>query len=346
MILKNSDIHVISGELGVGKFKSAYHENDKSGYLKVKDRVLVQRDLISYGPTPHCASLKAWDRARTDYYRQILKASDLYIHNLPADLLYNAHRLKDFESIYVWAGIGLEDQLLILFVVYLVDLVGGNPENIKLVQYETFPGTKLKRPVYSIGWLSPDQIRAHPEPVPLTQAHIEDCRAGWAALTSNSPGPLLQFLASRRPESPYLTAALHYLLRRYPRIESGLDYWDSRILIHVGKRSRLMVKIMQSVWGKEIEADTVPDFLLLYKIHYLAGSELPEPLFKLSGPQTSYRDTKVALTKFGLAVQQGEASFYPANPIDTWAGGVHVSSATGNLWFYQDGELIKKTVES
>jgi hypothetical protein len=346
MILKDTDIHVISGELGVGKFKSAYHENDKSRYLKVKDRVLVQRDILSYGPTPHCASLQAWDRARTDYYRQVLKASDLYIHNLPADLLYNAHRLKDFESIYVWAGIGLEDQLLILFVVYLVDLVGGNPENIKLIQYETFPGTQLKTPVYAIGWLSPDQIRAHPEPVPLTPAHIEACRAGWAAVTSNRPGPLLQFLAARRPESPHLTAALRYLLRRYPRIESGLDHWDSRILIHVGKRSRLMVKIMQRVWGIEIEADMVPDFLLRYKIHYLAGSELPEPLFKLSGPQTSYRDTKVALTKFGLAVQHGEASFYPANPIDTWAGGVHISSATGNLWFYQDGELIEKTAES
>jgi hypothetical protein len=48
----------------------------------------------------------------------------------------------------------------------------------------------------------------------------------------------------------------------------------------------------------------------------------------------------VALTAFGEAVLDGRASNFPANPIDDWAGGVHLSSITGNVWLNDNGRLV------
>jgi hypothetical protein len=51
------------------------------------------------------------------------------------------------------------------------------------------------------------------------------------------------------------------------------------------------------------------------------------------------RHTDVALTSFAAAVLDGRDSYFPANPSDDWAGGVHLSAITGNLWFNDDGKL-------
>jgi hypothetical protein len=29
------------------------------------------------------------------------------------------------------------------------------------------------------------------------------------------------------------------------------------------------------------------------------------------------------------------------NPIDDWAGGVHLSSTAGNVWFNEDGKIVR-----
>jgi hypothetical protein len=355
MLISDSDIHIISSEFAGINFKVAYDLQDipllqrdpnpnaqkpVRVIFHLTDRLLVQRDVLSWGPAPKCASVQDWKQIRMDYIRGLFPAyPDIDLNNLKTDLLYNENRLNEVDFIYIWAGIGLEDQLLILFVVYLFELVGGDPKKIKLVRYETFPDGSM--PMYAMDFLDPIQMRVHPEPISLTQEQIEYYQAGWAALTSDTPLPLMQFISSSQPWNKHLTSALHYLLRRYPRAESGLDYWDTQILTHVGKRNRLMVKIIRKVWGRDFDGDMLAEFHLLNKIAQLASSELPEPLLKISGAQTSYRDTKVALTKFGLAVQNGEASFYPTNPIDKWVGGVHLSSATGNLWFYKDGQVVK-----
>lgn len=52
------------------------------------------------------------------------------------------------------------------------------------------------------------------------------------------------------------------------------------------------------------------------------------------------RYTEVQLTSFGLEVQQGRASNYPANPIDGRASGVKLSSRDGWLWFREGDRLV------
>lgn len=326
-----SGIHIIYGENAGGSFKQAQHTSD---------RLLVQRDPLSCGPIANCANVQEWQQIRMRYLEKLFDYPGINFNNLKTDPLNNVNWVNGFDSIYVWAGTGLEDQLLILFVVHLVEWLGGNPEKINIVQYETFTFNGELLPAYAMGCLNPDQILAHPEPIPLTQSHIECYRAGWAALTSDTPLPLMQFIASPQPLNQYTTTALHYLFRRYPRSESSLDYWDTQLLTHAGKCSRLAARIMVDIWGRDRDGDLVGFSYLFYKLRHLAGSTLTEPLLKLSGTQTSYDDTDVSLTEFGAAVLNGETSSYPTNPIDKWVGGVHLSSSTGNLWFYKDGQLL------
>jgi hypothetical protein len=40
-------------------------------------------------------------------------------------------------------------------------------------------------------------------------------------------------------------------------------------------------------------------------------------------------------------VLDGKASSWPVNPVDDWAGGVHLSSAAGNVWFVEGGKVIR-----
>ncbi len=357
MLIFDSDIHIVSSNHAAINFKLAYGlqdipllqrdpNPDAQKPIRVifhlTDRLLIQRDTLSWGPTPRCASVKDWQQVRTDHIRALFtEFPTIDFNDLKTDLLYNENRLNEVESIYIWAGVGLEDQLLILFVVYFLELTGGDPKKIKLVQFETFPGKSLK-PVYALSYLDPIQIRAHPEPMALTQEHIELYRSGWTALTSDTPLPLMEFISSNQSIHKHLTSALCHLFYHYPSYVSGLDYWDTQLLSFVAKRGSLAGRIIGKVLGKVFESgDTVVVEHIFKKIFYLASSELTEPLLKLSGVQTSYRDTSVSLTKFGSAVMNGEASFYPTNPIDKWVGGVHLLSTTGNLWFYRDSQVIK-----
>lgn len=326
-------VHIIGGVSAAGSFKQAHH---------MSDRLLIHQDILSCGPIPQCSDLQEWEKIRISFLRSLyMEWPDIDFKGLETDLLNNVNRLNDFDAIYVWASTGLEDQLLILFVVHLIGLIAGNPEKIRIVQYESLPGRKFL--IRTMGELNPEQMRTHPDPLPLTQAHIEQYRAAWAALTSDTPSLLTQLVTSPQQSNKYTIEALKYMLRRYPHSETGLGFWDYQLLANAQKHGPLAARIIGYTYavGSDLrDGDCVGDLYLFCRLRSLASSELAEPLFTLSGEQTSYRDTDVALTEFGAAVLSGEASSYPTNPIDEWVGGVHLSSSTGNLWFFKDGRLI------
>jgi hypothetical protein len=73
----------------------------------------------------------------------------------------------------------------------------------------------------------------------------------------------------------------------------------------------------------------------------LSNASLPRPLLNFSGNRQQPGRAEVTLTEFGEQVLGGAASAYPVNPIDDWAGGVHLSSANGNLWFNDNGRIVR-----
>jgi hypothetical protein len=330
MNITENGLHIVNGSSAAATWRHAY---------RLKSRLLFLQDELSCGPMPLCPSLSVWEETRMSYLRKIYLDWELFeFQGIELDLLHNANRLKDYDSIYIWASIGFEDQLFILFVVYLADVVGADTSKIKLVQFESSKGRYLYR---RLGEVSPEQIRRHPTPVALTQSDIDNFRAAWLAVTSSNPIALQQFVSAGKPAFPYLLQAMRHLLRRYPQRKSGLLFWDLKLLENSRKLGPIAVRIVGHTLGYVDDGDCIHDEYLFYRLRELADKRNPEPLIKMEiyKKKGFFRVSKVTLTEFGQAVLAGSASSYPTNPIDEWIGGVHLSSEQRNLWFYENGRV-------
>ncbi|MDP2326107.1 MAG: hypothetical protein Q8N51_19055, partial [Gammaproteobacteria bacterium] len=159
------------------------------------------------------------------------------------------------------------------------------------------------------------------------------------AIVSETPAALLNLVGAGRPTAPYI---LSNLLHRYPQRESGLSLWDRMLLERASTKgpnaASVIGWVLCDTWDN---GDGVGEPYLFHRLKKMAGVQNPEPLLILSGNSENCRGAEVALTEFGRAVLDGRASAYPTNPIDEWIGGVHVSSATGNIWM-SDGDTVRK----
>jgi hypothetical protein len=89
------------------------------------------------------------------------------------------------------------------------------------------------------------------------------------------------------------------------------------------------------------DADLVGDLYTFSRLVRMASPAASNPLVDLSGNRQQIGRTEVLLTEFGEEVLEGVKASWPANPIDDWAGGVHLSSADNHLWFEDDGRLVR-----
>jgi hypothetical protein len=219
-------------------------------------------------------------------------------------------------------------------------MAGGDVSRLQLVQFEQ--NEKTGKRVRGIGELSQDQVRAHPAPRKLALFELAAYRDAWLAVTAHEPA-LLESFASRHPDAPwYLKEAVIKVLRRYPDRPSGLDYWDRQLLENVRKSGpKASAVLSATIAAMNEDADLVGDLYTFSRLVRMASPAAPRPLVDLAGNRTQIGRCEVMLTEFGEQVLDGAASSFPANPIDDWAGGVHLSSASGNLWFNQDGKIVR-----
>jgi hypothetical protein len=240
----------------------------------------------------------------------------------------------------VWAATGNSDQLMISFVLHLVAVSGGDVASVHVVQFENRANTGLR--VRGTGELTPDELRAYPEPRKLSPTELSAYRDAWVAVTASEPGAVASF-ASRHPEAPwYLKEAVAKVLRRYPDRAMGLNYWDRYLLqaveAHAPKASAVIAHTIKAMFE---DGDLVGDLYTFSRLLNMGSSSWPQPLVNFSGSRQRISRAEVTLSEFGGQILSGAASSYPVNPIDDWAGGVHLTSANGNLWFNEDGAIVR-----
>ena len=183
------------------------------------------------------------------------------------------------------------------------------------------------------------------EPASSTRSDSRSSRSNrdaWVAVTSADPAAVTSF-AARHPEAPwYLRDAVAKVLRRYPGHTSGLNFWDRYLLeqvaAHGPKAASVLAHTIEAMFN---DGDLVGDLYMFSRILWLSSSALPRPLLNFSGSRQQVARAEVTLAEFGAQVLRGQASASPANPIDYWAGGVHLSSANGNLWFNDEGKIVR-----
>ncbi len=322
-------LHVVLGDSAGGIFTRVFF---------ARDRLLIDQDVLSCGPTPPCTDLAAWRKLRADYWSSFVPGHVAEHVHSRFNLVDNAKRLIDAERIHIWAATGVSEQLFIAFVVHLTQLVGADLSKLAIVPFESVG----KRRVKGLGELDEEQMRAHAEPMAIPAEIAQQYLGAWSAITSANPAVLVGFAVQHSQASSWLKLAMRLMTRRYPDKRTGLSYWDHALLSpREGARTGGLAH-HRLHHGRHVRVRRSRRRLVSVRAHAALGSERnPQPLLTLSGELTSIRSAEAVLTPFGEEVLAGTASNYPANPIDDWAGGVRLSSEEGALWFNDGGRLVR-----
>jgi hypothetical protein len=322
-------LHVLLGDSAGGIFTRVFF---------ARDRLLIDQDVLSCGPTPKIDSLAEWQKLRLDYWNSVVPGHVGEQAQSRFNLVQNAERLKDAERVHIWAATGVSEQLFVAFVVHLAQFIGVDTAKLALVQFETVGNQR----VHGMGELDEAQMRASPEPVALSVDAAQEYINAWTALTSPDPTELAGFARVHPEANRWLKLAMQLMTRRFPDKRTGLSYWDHALLSRVEKRGPGMSQIIGFTMAETFQqGDHVGDWFLFGRLLHMGGVQNKSPLIQLSGDQQSIRHTEAVLTPFGQQVLDGKASNYPENSIEDWAAGVRLSSAAGELWFNDGGRLVK-----
>ena len=327
MLDLNQAMHIVGGASEAGCLKRALHLSH--------DQVLINEDPLSCGPAPATADLGVWRSARERYLSKIfVEWPDFsfreYVDN---GLLMNAERLDQEQAIAVWAGLGLPDQLLLAWVVFLFDRLNLDLSKLAIIQFEKLSPAQY---VLSLGELSPENIRKYrPAPHQLDSEEVDELRRVWKVYTSDDPGALSRYVAGGSP-MPIAHRAVSELLYRYPDVRSGLGVWDERLLRCTLDKGPVAARVIGYTMAPP-SLDRQGDMYLFHRLISMAA--VRSPLISLTGSRTTMGGCEVRLTSFGQDVLAGNANNVHENGIDDWIGGVHLSG-DGYVTFRSGGALI------
>jgi hypothetical protein len=322
-------LHVILGDAAGGIFTRVFF---------ARDRLLIDQDVLSCGPTPPLTELAAWTKLRHEYWNSVVPGHAGEHVRSRFNLVENAQRLAEAERVHIWAATGVSEQLFIAFVVNLMRVVGGDLDKLALLQFETI----ANRRVIGLGELDESQLRSHAESTLLSTDAAQQYLNAWQALTAPEPTEIGNFAREHPDANRWLKLAMPLMSRRFPDRRTGLTYWDHALLSRIATRGPAVSHIIGFTMAETFDqGDLVGDWYLFGRLLRLGGPHNPKPLIALSGDQQSIRHTEATITPFGEEVLKGAASNYPANPIDDWAAGVRLSSAGGQLWFNDGGRLVR-----
>ena len=322
-------VHVILGDSAAAIFRRVFHPGD---------RLVIDRDVLSCGPTPRCNDPERWCEVRRGFWSSVAPGSAPEPEAADFGLLGESERLRKAEQVTIWAATGVSEQLFIAHVLQRAEEWGVEATKVHLVQFETVPSRATR--VLGTGELNEQLMSEHPELAAISDATLRDYRAAWTALTSPDPALVERFSENHPSANKWLKRAMQLLLRRFPDRQSGVPWWDftllTRVRSHGPKAARVIGYTMVDSWD---DGDLVGDLYLFGRLLRLGDPQLPAPLVEISGDRANMRDVQVVLTPFGLDVLEGKVSSYPTNPIDDWAAGVRLSSADGKLWFNEGGQV-------
>jgi len=326
----NRALHIVGGDTAAGSLKAALRLSH--------DQLLVNEDPLSCGPAPDTDDLGVWRSTRENFLR------DMYVdwpdfsfddyEYADNGLLMNAKRLGQEDDIVVWAGLGLPDQLLLAWVIFLFDRLSVDLSKLRVVQFE-----KLlpRQRVLSMGELAPEDIRNYcPEPRQLDLQDVEELRRTWRVYTSNDPTALSKFVTGGSP-LPVLHRALSQLLYRYPDVRSGVGVWDERLLHYTLEEGPAAARVIAYTFGISESPDCVGDQYLFRRLIGMGNVELTSPLISVTGSTRTMRGCEVRLTAFGQSVLSGKANNVHENGIDDWIGGVHLRNHSVT---FRDGDHL------
>lgn len=325
------ELHIAPGPSAGGCMKYAFHL--PAGGL------LDNQDLLSIGRLPPFRDVDEWRGIREEYLRTLYPEFQFSFAGFHRDLLSNTETVREAESVTLWIGTGLAEQLLLSWMVQLFRVLGTDPEKLRVIQFSHDPitGDEIQSP----GILNPEALKAHPPAMSLDETALASLESAWAAVTAPEPDKLLAFLKAEPGPLPFLQRSLHSLMYRFPDVATGLGRWETELLKQIAEQGPTAVKVIGFTLVRSLDGlDWVGDAFLFSRLRHLSDQSVRQPLISLSGDPANMRKAEVQLTAAGADVLAGKLNFVTANGIDDWVCGVHLDSIAGQVWFQQNGVLV------
>src|SRR5262245_59949541 len=87
-------LHLVLGDSAGGTFTRVFF---------ARDRLLIDQDVLSCGPTPPITDLATWNQLRQGYWTSFVPGQGGEHEHSRFNLVDNADRLRDADRINVWA---------------------------------------------------------------------------------------------------------------------------------------------------------------------------------------------------------------------------------------------------
>jgi uncharacterized protein DUF1835 len=226
------EVHIAPGLSAAGSLRQALRLSP--------DSILANQDVLSCGPLPLFRSVEEWRVRREAYWGNIYQG-DISFAESKQDLLTNSSIVHEAESIALWIGKGLAEQLLLCWMVQFVRMLNVNPQRLPVIQFER--DANRNREIWGLGILNPTQLKAHPPPQPLTTDALKEIDETWSAITAAVPTDLLTLL-SKSSRLSCLRSSLRSILERFPKRDTGLNRWEMKLLNNVRDRGPRAVKVI------------------------------------------------------------------------------------------------------
>ena len=330
-------VHVVRGDGGLYNMVAALGMR--------RDEVVRIEDNLGSGPVRQMHSIDSWSAGRISFWHETARTIDRRRRRRPRraqrsaafDYLGDYHALLHAEEIVVWLSTSLADQLMLTWIPELLKSLQIGVARVAIAQFER---TRAGHTVADLGLLDIADYKSAPATRAIDRAELEYLGLVWKAVTSPQPMALLGLLAGGPSPLPVLTAALPRLLWRYPDLRSGVNRYEARLLIDTPVCGPHATAVIGSSLRHALhEQDAVEEHWLWWRVHRLSDKALHRPAISLTGKQTTISGTGMHLTATGEQVVRGELNLVTVNGIDEWVGGVHLDSRTGQVWFYEDGNL-------
>jgi hypothetical protein len=311
-----------------------------------KDAVYL-RDDLSCGPLAAMDDLDGWIAMRQAYWdhpegeptntrtrrrRSKYATRDRIIGSLD--------RLGDADEVVIWLGTGLAEQLALAWMPQLLRAIGGRLESLQVVQFER---TGSGKAIVTVNALSSEELQNRPSPHPIDGDGLAYLDKAWRAASASVPAALIDFIEQVPSPLPLLRGAFERILWRYPDVRTGINLYDALLLASTRdngpKVARVIGCVMSTLYFEDNEC--AGDNWLFWRLRRLADPTLPHPAVALTGERISIRGTEAHLTQDGERFLKAASNFVEMNGIDDWACGVHLDSRAGEVWFHQDGKILR-----
>lgn len=327
--------HIVNGDSAASSIAKAFE-------IPMTD-IMILRDVLSCGPLEEFLHAGHWRQLRDSYWSEDILRDR--VSRVEGDLYIQFDRLIDAQALTLWIGCSLSDQLLLVFLVRVLDNYNIDSNKLEILQY-----SKLEKKhgslICGLGELSPEEVAScKPKAFRLDGEQVEFCRDVWKSLIATTPEQLMGLLSQSQAPLPFLHAALQNLFYRFPDEKLGLSYFDALLLRYVKEQGPEAQKIIGFTMGHDMfdqgsphMLDVVGDGYLFNRLMSMSRWEFP--LVKANAQDKSMKDTKVELTQIGVQILEGEQNNIELNGIDDWVGGIRISSKSGKLWWREGKKLI------